>query len=207
MQEIWKSVNGYEGIYEVSNLGNIRSLKFNKIKNIRPGLNTSRYFVVVLCKNNTQITKKLHRLIAKSFIDNPENKPCINHKDGNKVNNIVSNLVICNNYMMGIAIGAGRSSSALFNTIEKCEIFNNGINGVYAYSYPSSPVSDNQIKYCRIYNNSRYGIEFSYFGNEISNNIISDCDIFKNEYGIFLNHSNNNLFCSYKKKKEIMKFI
>jgi hypothetical protein len=95
MQEIWKEVHGYEGIYEVSNIGNIRSLKFNKIKDIRPGLNTSGYFIVALCKNNNQITKKLHRLIAKSFIDNPENKPCINHKDGNKINNNISNLEWC----------------------------------------------------------------------------------------------------------------
>ncbi len=86
-QEIWKDVVGYEGLYQVSNLGRIkRNNKYLK-QNIRVG-----YFAVNLCKNGKYKTKQVHRLVAQEFIPNKYNLPQVNHIDGNKRNNIVSNL-------------------------------------------------------------------------------------------------------------------
>ena len=100
MREIWKDVKNYEELYQVSNLGNVKSkerillksngkvcsniLKKEKIlkKNIRQG-----YYAVKLYKNGNAKNIPIHRLVAETFIINLENKPCINHKDGNKLNN------------------------------------------------------------------------------------------------------------------------
>lgn len=96
--EIWKSINGYEGFYEVSNLGNVRSV--DRISNGRTysgrvllkGLNKKGYEQVTLSKGDKQKTKSVHILVGIAFIPNPDNKPQINHKDGVKTNNNIDNL-------------------------------------------------------------------------------------------------------------------
>ena len=94
-KEYWKPVVGYEGLYEVSNLGRVKSLKFGKERILKPQKDTSGYLCVTLCKNNNQCQFKVHRLVAEAFIPNPNNLPQINHKDECKTNNIVSNLEWC----------------------------------------------------------------------------------------------------------------
>lgn len=89
MQEIWKDIKGYEGLYQVSNLGNVLSLRTNKTLN---SFNNGGYLRVTLRLNWKGKNFLVHRLIAEAFIPNPENKPCINHIDGNKQNNSISNL-------------------------------------------------------------------------------------------------------------------
>ena len=97
--ELWKNIEGYEGKYQISNKGNVKSLFDNKgnerelIRKARIG-NTGYYYVNLWlgCKSKS---KKIHRLVAEHFIDNPDNKPCVNHKDGNKLNNTVENLEWC----------------------------------------------------------------------------------------------------------------
>lgn len=88
--EIWKPLREYKGLYEVSNLGQVRSLikRGNSKQQIRrTGLDvTTGYINVQLCKNNIPLTKRLHRLVAEAFIPNLDNKPVVNHKDGNKLN-------------------------------------------------------------------------------------------------------------------------
>ena len=94
-QEIWKDVVGYEGLYQVSNLGRIRSLaKINKNKEklIKQAIQNNGYVHVCLCKNKATKIKTVHRIVALAFIPNTLNKPEINHKDGNKQNNCVDNL-------------------------------------------------------------------------------------------------------------------
>jgi len=95
MKEIWKDVIGYEGFYQVSNLGNVKGLKRNKVKS--QTLNSWGYKIISITKPNTKVKSVLvHRLVAKAFIDNPENKEQVNHIDGNKSNNCVHNLEWCN---------------------------------------------------------------------------------------------------------------
>lgn len=88
--EIWKDIPNYEGIYKVSNRGRIMSLKDNDI--IRKQGTLKGYKIISLFKNGICRMYRVHRLVAQAFIPNPENKPCIDHIDGNRANNDVSNL-------------------------------------------------------------------------------------------------------------------
>lgn len=96
--EIWKDIKGYEGLYQVSNLGNIKSLKRNTTHEriLVPRVGRDGYKYVGLCKDGIIKTKKIHRLVAETFIPNPTNLSQINHKDGNKINNLLENLEWCN---------------------------------------------------------------------------------------------------------------
>ncbi len=104
--ENWKDIEGYEGLYQISDLGRVKSLE-RKVKHSRGGLqivkerilkhvikisNYRSYYRVVLSKNGNHKTVKIHRLVALAFIDNPENKMQVNHVDNNPLNNCASNL-------------------------------------------------------------------------------------------------------------------
>ena len=95
--EIWKPVPDYEELYEVSNLGRVRSL-FKGDRILKQGIGSTGYKIVTLCRKGTQKTVNVHRLVASCFIPNPHNFPCINHKDENRLNNAVSNLEWCSYY-------------------------------------------------------------------------------------------------------------
>ena len=100
--EIWKDIKDYEGLYQVSNLGRVRSLpKVDRLGRVHNGKikaqvnNGSGYLIVNLKHNGKQKMKTVHRLVAETFISNDDNLPEINHIDGNKVNNRVDNLEWC----------------------------------------------------------------------------------------------------------------
>lgn len=98
MEEIWLPIKGYEGLYEVSNLGNVRSLNYKrsgKIGNIIKNIDKKGYVFVTLYKNGKHKSHKVHRLVAEAFIPNWFNEPQINHKDENPKNNNVDNLEWC----------------------------------------------------------------------------------------------------------------
>lgn len=98
MQEIWKDIEGYEGLYRVSNFGNVMSLNYRNTKthkNLTPKINNDGYLWVELRKNTIPKPYLIHRLVAMAFITNPNNYPLINHKDENKSNNNVLNLEWC----------------------------------------------------------------------------------------------------------------
>lgn len=95
MEEIWKNIDGTNGEYQVSNIGNVRSLKKNKIRQLKIFDNGYGYLRVSLNINGKIKSEKVHRLVAKAFIPNPNDYPCINHIDENKYNNNVNNLEWC----------------------------------------------------------------------------------------------------------------
>ena len=92
MTEVWKDVKNYEGLYQISNLGNVK--RVSSRKRLKP-YNRKGYIRVALSKDNIAKHMDIHRLVAEAFIPNPENKPEINHIDGDKSNNKVSNLEWC----------------------------------------------------------------------------------------------------------------
>lgn len=103
--EVWKAVEGYENLYQVSNLGNVKSLDrevtyssgvvtLHKGKTLKQ--DTARgYKRVTLSENGKTKRFQVHRLVAMHFVENPEDKPHVNHLDGNKANNVVDNLEWC----------------------------------------------------------------------------------------------------------------
>ena len=96
MKEIWRDKKYYEGRYQVSNCGRVKSLKRKNVlkeKILKPYVDKDGYLTVAL--NNPRKTFLVHRLVAEAFIPNPDNLPCVNHKDENKQNNVVSNLEWC----------------------------------------------------------------------------------------------------------------
>lgn len=94
--EEWKDIPGFEGIYQASTFGNIRSIKFNKLKELKYYSNKG-YNSIGLYKNKTRRKYLIHRLIAATFIDNNllDSNLTINHKDGVRNNNKLNNLEIC----------------------------------------------------------------------------------------------------------------
>ena len=100
MEEIWKDIKGYEGKYQVSNLGRVKSLNYrgntNKEVIMANTQNKNGYFKIGLSKNNKKKNYTIHKLVAEAFIPNPNNLKEINHKDEDKSNNKVDNLEWCN---------------------------------------------------------------------------------------------------------------
>ena len=98
MEEVWKDIEGYEGLYQISNLGNVKSLRYqgrDEAKVLTPKCNNMGRLWVELRKHGEARQYLIHRLVAFAFIPNPEDYPQINHIDENPKNNIVDNLEWC----------------------------------------------------------------------------------------------------------------
>jgi DNA-binding transcriptional regulator YiaG len=100
VKEIWMEIRGYEGLYEVSNLGRVRKIYTSPsgevdCRILSQAYSTQRYLQCSLSKRGVKKSHRIHRLVAENFIPNPKNKAQVNHIDGNKDNNYVNNLEWC----------------------------------------------------------------------------------------------------------------
>ena len=94
--EIWKDIENFENLYKISNYGRVKSLR-KQVKILKARIDKKGYNHYAIRKDNKIYEKKAHRLVAQAFIPNPENKPQVNHLDGNKLNNYYKNLEWCTN--------------------------------------------------------------------------------------------------------------
>ena len=114
--ELWKPIPDYED-YQNSNFGRVKSFWFGKVKILKPALHGNGYLFVSLSKNDTQKNFTIHRLVAKLFIPNPDNKPQVNHIDTHKLNNYVGNLewtTGSENHIHAVVTGLHKSGSDCF---------------------------------------------------------------------------------------------
>ena len=158
-KEIWKDIRESEGLYQVSNFGRVKSLKRKvyagrgktrwQYEKIMSGnkTNGNGYKIVSLAKDGKSKNKYIHRLVAEAFLENPNNYPCINHKDENRGNNNVDNLEFCTykynvtynkaHIKRGLRLRNNKGSKKIYQLNEKNEIIN---------EFPSIKEASRQLK-------------------------------------------------------------
>lgn len=148
MNEIWKSIEGYEGLYEVSNLGKVKSVEryvprgnhqiYVKERILKPELDKDGYLLVNLSKNGVQRMQKIHRLVAIAFIPNVNNLPIINHLNEIKFDNRVENLEWCDN-LHNVRYGTGIERNKQIQTFAHGKkVLKKDLLGNVLESYPST---------------------------------------------------------------------
>ena len=175
--EVWRDIKGYEGQYQVSNKGDVRSVdRINHIgrrysgRTLRPSYHTNGYLQVDLRKDGIRISKLIHRLVAEAFIPNPNSHLEINHKDENKTNNNVENLEWCTReYNMNHGTRNARASQTQSKKVKAINIktgevlaFNSGKEAKSKGGYSRGCVSQAcQGIYCggNIYRGHRWSYE------------------------------------------------
>lgn len=149
--EEWKSIIGFEGLYEVSNLGRVRSLwdgrhQTHRTKILKPIKMNSGYLCVGLHKNGEEKKFLVHRLVAEAFIPNPLNKPQVNHKTEDKTQNSVDCLEWCTNeYNQNYGTRNERVSKARINNSKISKpVLQLTKNGELVAEYPSTREAERQ---------------------------------------------------------------
>lgn len=165
MTERWKDIDGYEGMYQVSDRGRVKSLNYRCTGRegfLSQAVAKIGYPVVVLCKDKIQKMYYVHRLVAKAFLDNPQRKPEVNHIDGNKENNFVENLewaTYAENQRHACKTGLADIESGWKASVEKSRLAIAKVNqnGNIIKRYPSSAqaAKDNHMSHTTILNYAR----------------------------------------------------
>lgn len=142
MKEIWKDIKDYEGLYQISNFGRVKSIRFGKERILKPGTNGKGYLYVGLWKNGKVKNFRIHRLVAEAFLEIPEELKHlkgthylqVNHKDENKQNNNVENLEWCT-HSYNINFGTRNERVA-----KKCSkpVVQYTLDGVFVREWPST---------------------------------------------------------------------
>lgn len=164
-EEVWKDIEGYENLYQVSNLGNVKSLNYNKTgteKILKPAKHSKGYFQVQLWKDGKMKTFFVHRLVAQAFIENPLNLPQVNHRDENPQNNHKSNLEFCD-------ARYNNSYGTRIKRISK-KVSQYSLNGELIREFPSASEVERQLGFskgnisscCNGRYKSAYGYVWSY---------------------------------------------
>lgn len=194
MKEIWKDIKGYEGIYEVSNLGNFRSItrkdKFGRKFSGRyrkTQIDKDGYLFITLWHNGKCKNCRAHRLVAEAFIPNIDNKPIVNHIDGNKKNNNVLNFEWCTNsendlhaFKMGLRManktgtgkfgglnGASKAIYMLDKDTEKIITRFDSLADAGRYLGRNPNKMSHIAKVCRGERNTAYGYKWRYANDEV----------------------------------------
>lgn len=182
MTEIWKDIKGFEGCYQVSNLGRIKSLPreiyngkghYTSTEKILSGhMITNGYLQVELKKDNKRNLKLIHCLVAEAFIPNLDNKPQVNHKNGNKTKNNVDNLEWCTNsenqihaYYMGLSKHseiAGKPKKAVYQIDLKTNVIINTYSSIAEAGRLTNTRSSNISLVCNGSRNSAGGYKWEY---------------------------------------------
>ena len=162
MEEIWKTIEGFEGLYEVSNLGRVRSLDrvrkagYGSTANVKGKiltphcLNGRKYYIVTLCRNEVGKHYLIHRLVATAFIDNPYNLPAVNHKDENPSNNNVSNLEWCDRkYNVNYGTARDRISRTRGKVVVQYDIEGNEISRYWSAREAARQIGKSQAAISR----------------------------------------------------------
>lgn len=174
----WQPIKGYEGLYEVSSDGRVRSLNYRGVKGRveEVTLNDNRgYLQVKLYKDKKGTSLSVHRLVALAYIKNPKDLPQVNHLDEDKANNKVSNLEWCSakdNANHGTR-NRRRSAKLLNGTLSKSIIAVDPISGEVKYTFPSVMeaercgfIRSNIRKCCKGVRKSHKGLHWKYEGSE-----------------------------------------
>ena len=177
MEEVWRDIQGYEGLYQVSNLGSVKSFPRSRTKGgiVTQHFDKKGYKIVVLSKRSEIKVFKVHRLVATAFIPNPKKLPQVNHKDENKVNNSVDNLEWCDN-LYNARYGS-KAKRAYETSVKAGTALNNSkaviqydLNGSFLQEYASMTDAAKAIgkeqstisKCCRGIRKSAYGFLWKY---------------------------------------------
>lgn len=150
MKETWKPVEGYEGLYEVSDLGRVKSLgnggTHKSVRVMKPTLDTYGYLKVTLHKNRKKKEGKVHRLVAFAFIPNPNNLPQVNHINEDKTDNRAVNLEWCTaGYNTNFGTRNKRISKTLTNRKDTSQaVVQLEKNGIYVNKYLSIHEADRE---------------------------------------------------------------
>lgn len=148
MMEEWRDIHGYEGLYSISNLGRVKSqikksgFLYLKERIMNPTIKSNGYLQIDLIKSGNRKKFYVHRLVAEHFIPNPNNLPCVNHIDYNRVNNSCDNLEWCtyesNNIHSNNPALKGKRIGKYSKDGKLLEEFNSALEAAHSFGKPRS---------------------------------------------------------------------